>query len=42
MSRLKGNGESDLKVSCINKRLGTGLTLSLHSFFFFFFLLHVH
>lgn len=41
MSCLKGNGESDLKVSCTNKRLGTGLTLSLQSFFsflFFFFM----
>lgn len=37
MSRLTGNGESDLKVSCVHKGLGTGLTLSLHSVFFSFF-----
>lgn len=36
MSRLEGSGESDLKVCCVNKGLGTGLSLSLCFLVLFF------
>lgn len=36
VSCLKGNEEPDLKISCVNRGLGTGLTFSLNSFDSFF------